>query len=190
MFQFDLHEGEKLLKLQRQSEIVLAWPALVVMALIYVPAAFLLKYELFFEHKTLMFFWSFAMLLYFANKYMLWTLNCYLVTTKRVALVQYHSIFSKEVTEAPLGSIVNIKYSAHGILQSLLGLGHVEIKVAGLEDPLVFKNQRDPQKLKDYLWQLLEKSQQNPASEVQMESKRANTGPVEVHAEAKTRKIV
>jgi len=168
-----------------QAALVLAGPALLVMAAIYIPAAFLIRYDLFFTYKVFMLVWSFLLLVYFTNKYLLWLLRCYILTDQRVVVVEYGSLFSKAVTEAPLKTIANVKYHTHGF-QALLDLGDVETKISGLNEPLVLKNQRHPDKIKDLLWQLHEKSLQ--AEHLDREKGVFEQNPVQVRA--KFRKIV
>lgn len=154
MFKFNLHPNEKLENIYRQSEVVLIKPVLIIFILIYVPWAFLIKYELDFQFRRLLLFWTFVVLAYGINKYLLWLLNCYLITSQRVVVIIYHQIFKKQVIESPIERILNISFQTKGFFSSLLRYGDVEVQIVGLVEPLVFKNVKNPERVKDILWNI------------------------------------
>ena len=156
MFRFDLKPRERVLQLHRQAEINLAGPALIVLILIYVPAAFLIKYDLFFDYKWIVLVWSFIVLAYFLNKYLLWLVNVHLVTSQRLVEVSYLNVLHKQVSEIPLPEVASVSFRRRGLFQNIFDLGDVLVKSAqGAE--VTFKNIQHPSQLKDYLWALREK---------------------------------
>ncbi len=159
MFKFDLLDNERTIALYRQSEAVLIKTAFLVFLFIYAPWFFLLKYELTDTYSRLLFFWTILVALYAINKYILWLINCYVITNKRLVLLKYKNLFDKTVLESPIERILNVSFSAHGVFQSLLGFGDVQAQVAGLKEPIIFKNVSKPSQLKDFLWKLHSQTQ-------------------------------
>ena len=152
MFKFDLLDNEHPVALYRQAEAVLIKPALLIFVFIYFPWFFLLKYEIAGTYVRLLLFWTILVALYTINKYVLWLINCYVVTNKRLVILKYKSSFNKAVLESPIDRILNVSFTAHGVLPVLFGFGDVQVQVAGLTEPMVFKNVSKPAEVKDFLW--------------------------------------
>jgi len=152
VFKFNLQPGEKLLKIERQAEIVLAKPVLIVFILIYVPWAFLIKYELHIRFSRALIIWTFLVIFYAIYKYILWLANVYLITDKRLIAVIYKSLVNKIVLETPIDRIHNISAHTHGLAHSLLKIGDVTVQVASLTQPMILKNLKKPEEVKDFLW--------------------------------------
>ena len=116
MFKFDLVQNEKLISSYRQSEASLIKAGVITPILIYLPWYFLLKYELAANFTAWLFIWTLGVLFYFINQYLLWLLNCCLITNKRVVIISYKTLLSKQVLEAPLERILNVSYKSSGIM--------------------------------------------------------------------------
>ena len=159
MFKLDLQPEEKVLNLYRQSEVVLFKPVIFIFVLIYFPWFFLLKYELAATYSRLLVFWTILVFFYALNKYLLWLLNVYLITDKRVIIVNYKNLLNKKVSESALNKILNISFSVKGLWQILFKFGSIEIQTQGLNEALIFRNIVDPSKVKDFLWVTHEKKQ-------------------------------
>lgn len=158
MFKFDLQDNEHPVALYRQTEAVLIKTAFLVFVFIYAPWFFFLKYELADTYLRLLLFWTILVSLYAVNKYILWLINCYVITNKRLIILKYKSLFDKTVLESPIDRILNVSFTAHGILPALFGFGDVQAQVTGLPEPIVFENVSNPSKLKDFLWKLHSKT--------------------------------
>ena len=154
MFKFDLLENEKVINIYRQTEAVLFKPVLIIFVLIYFPWYFLIKYELVGNYDRLLLFWTFLVLVYGIRCYLIWLLNAYIVTDKRLINVAHKGMFNKKVIETPLERILNVSFQIKGFWQSLFSFGTVEVQAAGLSDPLALKNVSQPDKLKDFLWKI------------------------------------
>ena len=154
MFKFDLLENEEVLNIYRQSESVLFKPALTVLVLIYFPWFFLLKYDLATSYIRLLFFWTFLVALFALRKFLLWLLNVYIVTNKRLVHVDYQGLFKKRVLETPLHHILNVSFSTKGFWSTIFKFGSVEVQATGLQAPIILSNLREPSKVKDFLWSL------------------------------------
>ena len=154
MFKFDLLPDEKVVNIYRQTEAVLFKPVLIIFALIYFPWYFLIKYELVSNFERLLLFWTFLVLIYGIHTYLVWLLNAYIVTDKRLINIAHKSIINKRVVETPLERILNVSFQIKGVWQSLFKFGTVEVQAAGLSDPLSLKNVSQPDKVKDFLWKI------------------------------------
>jgi membrane protein YdbS with pleckstrin-like domain len=154
MFSINLQPNEKLFKIYRQTEWALAKTVLVIFVLIYSPVFLLAQNELLAEFGKILMFWIFLVLLYGIYKYVLWLVNSYVVTDKRLISVRYRTLFKKQVLECPLPRISNVSFSTSGLFSSLLNFGDVEVKAAGLDRPLMFSRLRHPEQVKDFLWAL------------------------------------
>lgn len=154
MFKFDLLENEKVLTIYRQTEVVLFKPVIIVFVLIYLPWYFLIKYELAQTYDRAAVFWTFLVMLYALHKYLIWLLNAYIVTSKRLIKIEHKNVLNKKVLETPLERILNVSYQIKGFWPVLLKFGTVEVQAAGLTEPMALKNVSQPEKVKDYLWKM------------------------------------
>ena len=158
MFTLELHPNEKVIGIYRQTEFILVKTVLVIFACIYLPFAVLIKYELLEKFSRLIITWTLLVALYGAYKYLLWLLNNYIVTDKRILCVKYYSLLHKQILETPLEKVANISFRSKGIM-SLTDVGTVEIHVTGVIEPLEMNNLRHPQKIKDAIWKMSAKKQ-------------------------------
>ena len=154
MFSLDLQPNEKLFRIYRQTEWALAKPILIIFVALYVPWFLLAHAGLFADWAKAFLLWTILLLLYGVYHYLLWLANSYVVTDQRLVIVRYLSLFKKQVTESPLNRIQNISYSTTGFFSSLLNYGNVQVRIAGLDEPLVLKRLRKPENLKTFLWAL------------------------------------
>ncbi|MDR3642960.1 MAG: PH domain-containing protein [Candidatus Doudnabacteria bacterium] len=152
MLKLDLHEGEQVRQIYRQSEAVLFKPVLVVFVLIYFPWYFLLTSGLAADYVRFLLLWTGAVFFYAAYNYIIWLLNIYLLTDRRLVCINYFGLFSKKVLETPLGKILNVGFSSNGFWQTVFKFGTVQVQVPGLLEPLSLKNVGNPAKIKDALW--------------------------------------
>ena len=152
MFKFNLQTGEKIAQMHRQAEIILVKPVITVFIAIFVPWWFLIKYELHIKFERVLLLWTIIVLIYAVNKYVLWLINVYIITNKRLIAVNYKSLVHKQVLETPFERIHNISYETKGFWRSLLQVGSVIVQIASLQRPLVLKNLKHPDQFKDTLW--------------------------------------
>ena len=151
MFEFNLKDEETFVALFRQTETVLILPVITILCGIYAPFAYLLQYDLVSEYKTILLIWTTALFIYGIIKFLLWRLNVFVITNIRILKISYRSIFKKEVSEAALSQIISITYAHTGILSTLFSYGVLEILIAGLIEPLRFKNLRQPGNVKEII---------------------------------------
>ena len=153
MFKFDLLPGESVKEIFRQTEAVLFKPVLIVFCLIYFPWYFLLTYDLATSYLRLLGFWTILVLLYAVYKFLLWRLNVYILSDRRLVVVSYLGLMEKKVSETHLDKILNVGFTSRGFWQAIFQFGNVEVQVPGLLNALVLKNISNPSKIKDALWQ-------------------------------------
>ncbi len=151
MFKIKLRENEKLILASRQTEWVWGKAVVLVLVLTYVPWAFYTKYELqdITVLRRILFFWTVLVLLYALNKYLLWLINTYLVTSQRIISVEYKNLFSKTVEEADIQSIASISCKTQGILESLFNTGKLVINFSGTAKTFEMHKVREPEELKE-----------------------------------------
>lgn len=137
----------------RQTETVLFKPAIILLVCIYIPWYFLLKYELAATYISWLIIWTVLLFLYGLNQYLVWLLNVYIVSDKRIISINYKTLLNKTVLESPLDRILNVSFSVKGFWQALFQYGSVEVQAAGLSQPIILKNVSEPSKVKDFLWQ-------------------------------------
>lgn len=149
-----LHENEAQLKVYRETELVLIKPAILILALIFIPWFFLIQYGLDVQFRRILFVWTLGVSLYAAKVYFLWHLKQYIITNKRLIHVSHYGLFKKRVVETPLERVLNVSFRTTGILSSVFSFGDVEVQVVGLLEPITLNNISNPGKIKDYLWEL------------------------------------
>ncbi|HYV33670.1 MAG TPA: PH domain-containing protein [Candidatus Limnocylindria bacterium] len=160
MFKLNLLENEQTLAIYRRTEAVLFKPVIIILAFIFFPWYFLLKYELAATYVNWLFLWTVLLTLYGVNKYALWLLNVNVATNKRLVTVEYKTLLNKKVLETPFERILNVSFSVKGFWQTLFGFGEVVVQVKGLPEPMLMRQVAKPAEVKDFLWKLCrEKSQ-------------------------------
>ncbi len=154
------HEHERLLNRYRQSGYILLRPLAVAIFLIGLPWYFLVKYELWHEFLVLLLIWTAAVMAWAARIFIVWWLNRYLVTDRRLIKMAHLGLFKKIVVETPLERILNVSYKTTGFTSVAGRYGDVEVQVVGLVEPIILTHISQPAAIKDYLWQLHQKQVQ------------------------------
>ncbi len=154
MFSLDLQPNEQVFKIYRQTEWVLAKTVVVILLAIYFPWFLMARADLFSSLGKWFLVWIILVFCYGLYHYLIWLASSYIVTDKRLIVVKYLSLFKKQVLESPLARISHISFSTTGFFSSLLNYGNVEVRVMGLEKPLILENLRKPENLKTFLWSL------------------------------------
>lgn len=159
MFKLDLRQNEKALTFFRQSETTLIKPVAVILVLIYAPWFFLFKYELLFGAiLKFLLFWTIGLFFYGLSRYLLWLASVSIITNQRLIIVTYPGLLKKQVLETPLNRILNVSFSRNGFFQTVFGLGTVEVRAEGLNEPMKLSLMANPSGVKDAIWQRATKS--------------------------------
>lgn len=81
-------------------------------------------------------------------KLLIWWHTCYLITEKRLVLVQ--GVLRREVHSIPRAKITHVIFT-QTVMQRLIQHGIVHVDIAGTADPIVFRNLSRPLKFHDVL---------------------------------------
>ena len=95
--------------------------------------------------------------------FMIWIiyyLNAWIITNKRVVDVAQTGIFSQRISELTLPSVEDITSDTTGIFGTFLNFGHVEIQTAGAQEHFIFANVPKPKDIERLIFNLMDKSPQ------------------------------
>jgi len=88
---------------------------------------------------------------YILRKVVIWSLNAFLVTNRRILDLNQTGLFSKSVTETTFDKIQDISYNKKGIFATLLDYGDVVVKTASHNESLELKKVHHPAEVQDML---------------------------------------
>ncbi len=157
MFTHKIHADENLLQIYRKHEITLLPKVLEIFALIFLPWFFGLKYNFIFSapsHAKLFIAWSVLVGIYALYIFIIWSINVYMVTSKRLLHIYHTGLFKKLVLETPLDRILNVSFQTTGVFSTMFGYGDVLVQVVGIDHPLILKSVPHPNEIKDFIWEL------------------------------------
>lgn len=149
-----LLDSEQIRDIFRQSMVVFGRPLLISLIAIIFPWYFGVKYGLAENYSQGLWVWTIVVVIYFFRQVLVWRLNEYIVTNKRLFKIAHEGLFKRTVIETPLERILNVSYKTTGLLSVIFGFGDVEVQVVGLVEPIILRHISRPAKIKDYLWQL------------------------------------
>lgn len=104
------------------------------------------------------FFWVlYYLLLWFWLFYAItmYTLDNWVVTTKRIIDSLQSGFFNRRVSELHLEKIQDVSYKIVGLIPTFLNYGVVEIQTAGKELKFLFEDVPNPQRVKDIIMELI-----------------------------------
>ncbi|TSC65932.1 MAG: Uncharacterized protein G01um101477_281 [Candidatus Doudnabacteria bacterium Gr01-1014_77] len=157
MFSHQLHNDEQLLAVYRKHEITLVPKVLQIFILIFIPWFFGLKYDFIFSttgHAQIFIGWTLLVAMFALHAFVIWSVNVYIVTSKRLLHIVHTGLFKKTVVETPLDRILNVSFRTTGISSTLFHYGDVLVEVVGLDHSLILKAIPNPSKVKDYIWKV------------------------------------
>ena len=133
-----LFDEEEIITFFRSHPAVLARPLLVPLLVLFV--IFFLMFPLF--RLGPLGVWLFLILLvidlfFIARRTMAWYGTFYILTNKRLFAISRHGLFKKSVREVMLAKIASLGYGTKGMLQTIFGLGTVELTVRDGQDLIV-----------------------------------------------------
>ncbi len=74
--------------------------------------------------------WIIASILYGVYGVMIWYLDCYIITNRRIIDIDQKSMFKRIVAEVEIGNIQEVVYEIDGPLETLFNYGTVKVKMA------------------------------------------------------------
>ncbi len=148
---YELNEGEKLVALVRKHWITLALP--LAKAIIAIAVIIILYPKLFeFEYgKEIVFVWIIASILYAVHEIIVWYLDCYIITNKRIIDIDQKSIFQRIVAEVGIENIQEAVYLTNGPLETILGYGTVNVKTGSSGSIIGMEQIPNPAEVKDII---------------------------------------
>ena len=157
MFKHTIHDDEQLLRVYRKHELTLSTKIIQVFVLLFVPWYFGIKYDFIFSaplNTKLFIFWTLLVAMYALYAFLVWSVNIYIITTKRLVHISHSGIFKKTVNETPLDRILNVSFRTTGFFSTLFHYGDVLVQIVGLDQPLVLKDVPSPSDVKDFIWKI------------------------------------
>ncbi len=157
MFTHQIHDDENLLQVFRKHEVTLVPKVFQIFILIFIPWFLGLKYDFIFSsklHTEIFLGWTLLIALYAFHVFLIWSINVYLVTSKRLLHIAHTGLFKKLVSETPLDRILNVSFRTSGITSTLFRYGDVLVQIVGLDHPLVLKAVPNPSQVKDFIWKI------------------------------------
>jgi len=110
----------------------------------------------FFTIISILFLW----IILFYNL-MVYFLNYFIVTDKRVVLIETKGFFQYERKTAQLDKIQDLSAKVYGLFGTFLNFGDVEIETAGAEAKFVFSSLPNPQKIKEEIFNLINQKKES-----------------------------
>jgi len=142
----NLKPGERLVRIIRRDPLAHLGAGLLAGVLLlgdFFLLAFLLQYRAIGLIAFLVVFFAGGVLI--ARIILEWKLNTLLVTSERIIHVSQRGLFLRTVTEAMHQNVTDVRFSVRGVLQTLIGLGSVEVQTAGEGENLKLEGVRHPQ---------------------------------------------
>lgn len=161
-----LKEYEQIRETYRQSPYTLIHPMITSFLAIVLPSYAIFKYGSAGPMRTALFIWITLVLLHAGRILLIWWLNTYIVTNKRLLHYAQKGLFDQTVTETPHERILNVSYKTEGIISTFFGYGNVIVQVVGLMEPIILENIDTPMQIKDYLWEMHKRATENTAGTV------------------------
>ena len=118
-------------------------------------SSFIVKYNLI---SIFSFFWvTYYLVLWFWLFYTItmYTLDNWIVTTKRIIDSMQGGFFNRNVAELQLDKIQDVSYRIEGLIPTFFNYGVVEIQTAGKDHKFFFEQVADPQRVKDIIMELV-----------------------------------
>jgi len=84
----------------------------------------------------------------------MYTLDVWIVTDKRIIDSTQHGFFNRIVSELHISRIQDVSVDVHGVIETFLKFGNLQIQTAGTEEKFKFMQIPNPGKVKDEIAKL------------------------------------
>ena len=150
MFEGQHPDEEEVFVLSRQP-VVLFWPAFFITLSLFLPlAAFII-----WHFSSLFYFvlglWFLGVSFYLFRSWFCYKRSQYILTTKRLIIIEQKGIFYQIISEAPLEKIQDVSLEIKGIWPLLWDYGTIYLQTAGIAEKFVLKYVEEPHKIKDQI---------------------------------------
>ena len=127
---YELDNNEQLIAIIRKHWAALALPlskAIISIIVIIVIYEKLAEFDYGFKIALV---WIIASILYGVHRIVIWYLDCYIITNKRIIDIDQKSMFKRVVAEVEIENIQEAIYEINGPLEAFFNYGTVKIKMA------------------------------------------------------------
>lgn len=150
-FNCELESGEKFIALIRKHWAVLTLPTAKV--IISLAVIILLRDEIIeFQYgKDVVLVWIISLILYGVNQIIVWYMDCFIITDRRIIDIDQKSFFKRIVAEVGIDNIQETVYEINGPLEAILNFGTVKIKTASSGSMIGMEQIPNPAKVKNLI---------------------------------------
>ncbi len=92
-----------------------------------------------------------SILLFFYTEFIIFYLDIWIVTNDRIIDIEQQGLFSRSISELDLFRIQDVTSDTHGVLATVFKYGNVIVKTASNNINIVFKNVKNPDKVREDL---------------------------------------
>jgi membrane protein YdbS with pleckstrin-like domain len=151
---YELNDDEKLIALIRKHWATLAWP--LSKTIIAITIIVLLSDKIFsFKYGTeLIFVWIITSIFYGVYEIIVWYLDCFIITDKRIIDIDQKGMLNRIVAEVVIDNIQEIVYEISGPLETAFNYGTVKIRTANSGSVVEMEQVPDPESVKDLIVKL------------------------------------
>jgi membrane protein YdbS with pleckstrin-like domain len=103
--------------------------------------------------------WFLVTMVYIFFEWIVWWLDLYILTTKRIVDIEQRTLFSRQVSETSLDRIQDVTFEIKGVLATLFNYGNVRVETAGSETIISLDQVGDPEKLQKTIFNTANKDQ-------------------------------
>lgn len=97
-----------------------------------------------------------GLLLFALIRYVNFHLDFWIITNERLISVDQITLFAQRVAEQELGTVQDITSEVHGLLATVLGYGHVQVRTASERPPITMETIAHPHAVRRELYKLIE----------------------------------
>lgn len=105
--------------------------------------------------------WFLVTLVYAFYEWLIWYLDLYIITNKRIVDIEQKSLFLRQISETSLDKIQDITFEITGFWATLLNFGTLKIETAGKETAINFDLIKNPSKIQKIIFNLQNNLTQN-----------------------------
>jgi membrane protein YdbS with pleckstrin-like domain len=151
---YELNDDERLVALIRKHWATLAWPLSKMIIAIAVIVLLSDKISGFRYGAELILVWIIASIFYGVYEIIVWYLDCFIITDKRIIDIDQKGMLNRIVAEVAIDNIQETVYEISGPLETVFNYGTVKIKAAGSGSIMGIEQVPNPESVKDLIVKL------------------------------------
>lgn len=150
-FNYELESGEKLIAIIRKHWVVLMLPMAKVIISLAVIILLRDKIVEFQYGKEAVLVWIISSILYGVHQTIVWYMDCFIITDRRIIDIDQKSFFKRVVAEVGIDNIQEAIYEINGPLEAILNFGTVKIKTASSGSMIGMEQIPNPARVKNLI---------------------------------------